>query len=92
MDVLDKLSIISDDKEEIVTIIFTFSENGKNYVVFEFDESKEISAARYVEGATPEEGELLDIETEEEWELVDRVFEQYQKDLEAEESEDDIEA
>lgn len=88
MDILDKLSIITEDKEEMVTIIFTFTENGKNYVVFEFDESKEISAAVYVEGATPDEGELMDIETEAEWELVDRVFEQYQKDLEQEELND----
>lgn len=79
----EKLSIITDDKEEIATILFTFTENGKNYVVFEFDETHEVSAAVFVE-TKDGEGELHDIETDEEWALIDKVFDQYQEDLELE--------
>ncbi len=81
MNVEDKLAIITDDKEEMVTIIFTFEENGKKYVVFEFDDSKEISAAVYEPGKNEGEGVLLDITTDAEWDLVEKVFEQYEKDL-----------
>lgn len=90
MNIEDKLAIITDDKEEVVTIVFTFEENGKKYVVFEFDDSKEISAAIYEPGKTEGEGTLLDITTDAEWDLVEKVFEQYEKDLE--EADEDLDA
>ena len=78
MNALDKLTIFNGEKEELATILFTFQENGKNYVVFEFDETHEVSAAVYVPGATADEGELFDIQTDEEWDLVDKVYQQYE--------------
>lgn len=78
----NELIIVSDDKEEKVTILFTFKEKNKNYVVFEFDESEEVSAAIYEPLESGEVGTLSDITTDEEWDLVEKIFEQYEKDLE----------
>lgn len=92
MNALDKLTIFNGDKEEMATILFTFEDNGKKYVVFEFDETHEVSAAVYVPGETASEGQLFDIETDAEWDLVDKVYNQYEEDLEAAEDEEDSEA
>ncbi len=89
MNALDKLTIFNDEKEEMATILFTFQENGKNYVVFEFDETGEVSAAIYVPGKTEDEGELVDIATDAEWDLVDKVYAQYEADLEDEDEDSD---
>ncbi|MFA7417564.1 MAG: DUF1292 domain-containing protein [Acholeplasma sp.] len=84
----NELVIITGDKEEKATILFTFDEAGINYVVFEFDETKEISAARFEPTNDDGIGKLLDIESDEEWELVERIFDQYEKDLENEDLDD----
>ena len=84
----NELIIITGDKEEKATILFTFEEEGKNYVVFEFDETEEVSAARFGPTQGVGIGQLMDIETEAEWDLVENVFNQYEKDLEDEELED----
>ena len=73
----NKLTIITDEGEETATILFTFEDNGKNYVVFELDETEEVSAAIFVPDENGDEGELIDIETEEEWDLVEEVLEEY---------------
>lgn len=65
-----------------------FRRRGKNYVVFEFDETEEVSAARFEPTQGEGIGQLMDIETEAEWDLVENVFNQYEKDLEDEELED----
>ena len=70
-----------DGTEELATILFTHEEKGNDYVVFEFDESGDITAARYIEGEDGN-GELLDIETEEEWEMLDALVDAYFEDLE----------
>ncbi len=85
----NELIIITGDKEEKATILFTFENDDKNYVVFEFDETKEVSAARYIPTTEDGIGELLDVETESEWDLIEKIFDQYEKDLEDEEELDD---
>lgn len=73
----NQITLINEDGEEqLATILFTHEENGKNYVVFELEESGDISAARYIEGSNGE-GELDDIDSEEEWEMLDELVEQY---------------
>lgn len=80
----NELIIVTGDKEEKATILFTFEEAGVNYVVFEFDETKEVSAARFESSNADGIGTLSDIETEAEWDLVENVFNQYEKDLDDE--------
>jgi len=83
----NKLTIITDDTEEQATIILTFERDGKNYVVFEFDESGDISAAIYVPGPNGNEGDLLDIESDEEWDMIQEVLDEYAEDEEDEDVE-----
>lgn len=84
MDIDNKLTIITDGVEEEATILFTFTNNDKNYVVFEFDESEEVSAAIFVPNVDSNEGELIDIETEEEWEMIEDALNDYFNELENE--------
>ncbi len=84
----NELIILTGDKEEKATILFTFEEAGVNYVVFEFDETKEVSAARFESSNSDGIGTLSDIETEAEWDLVENVFNQYEKDLDDEAQDD----
>ncbi len=84
MDIDNKLTIITDGVEEEATILFTFTNTDKNYVVFEFDESEEVSAAIFVPNVDSNEGELIDIETEEEWEMVEDALNDYFNELENE--------
>lgn len=87
----NKLTIISDTGEEqLAEILFTHEENGIDYVVFEFEESGDITAARYIEGENGE-GELVDIETDEEWAMLDALVEEYFDELDDEDSEDESE-
>lgn len=61
-----------------------YDENSdKNYVIFEFVDSKEISAAVFVE-ENSNEGYFLDIETEDEWQLLEEVLASYYSSLEDE--------
>lgn len=85
----NKLTLVSEDGVETVCeIILTHEHKGKNYVIFEFMDSHEISAAQYVPEASDEsEGTFLDIETDEEWEMLESVLEKYFDELEAEEEE-----
>lgn len=64
-------------KEEIATILFTFhsEEFNKDYVIFEL--SGEVTAAIYYPDNTGENGTLDDIETDEEWDLIDALVEDY---------------
>ncbi|MBU1093834.1 MAG: DUF1292 domain-containing protein [Firmicutes bacterium] len=76
--------------ESVCEILFTHEHGGKNYVVFEFVDSHEVSAAVYVVGKTEDEGTFLDIETDEEWDMLDKVLQAY-FDSEDDELEDDEE-
>ena len=84
--------VTNDQGEEFVCdILFTHEHQGKNYVVFEFVDSKEISAAIYVPGKDEGEGTFLDIETDEEWEMLDEVLADYMDSLEDEEDDEELE-
>ena len=71
-------------KEIECRILFTCKLEGydaNDYVVFQVGDTEEISAARYVEEENGE-GQLYDVETEEEWRLLDDSLESYYNDLE----------
>ncbi|MCF7931194.1 MAG: DUF1292 domain-containing protein [Acholeplasmataceae bacterium] len=80
----------AEGEESVCEILFTHEHNGKNYVVFEFLDSHEVSAAVYVVGETEDEGTFLDIETDEEWDMLDKVLQAY-FDSEEDELEDEEE-
>lgn len=86
------ITIIQDDQESVAEVLFTYEdeETSKQYVVFRIVESDEISAARYVE-SDEEGGFLEDIETEEEWDMLDDLLDGYFESLEDIESEDEEE-
>ena len=77
--------------ESVCDILFTHEHNGKNYVVFEFVDTKEVSAAIYVPGETDDEGTFLDIETDEEWDMLDGVLQSYYDENDDEEDEEEDE-
>jgi uncharacterized protein YrzB (UPF0473 family) len=77
--------------EAVCDILFTHEANGKNYVVFEFVDSHEVSAAIYTPGATDDEGTFSDIETDAEWDMLDQVLQAYYDELESEEDDEDEE-
>lgn len=91
----DKMfTVIDEDGNELLCeILFTFhsDDHNKDYVVYTIpgqsdEEETEVSAAIYTETADGE-GDLLPIETDEEWELVEQVLEDF-----ADEENDDVEA
>lgn len=87
----NKITLITEDgKEELATILFTHEANNKSYVVFELEETGNISAAIYIEG-TDGEGKLEDIETDEEWEMLDEILDNYFAELDDEEFDEEDE-
>ena len=82
-----------DGNESVCEILFTHEHEGKNYVVFEFVDSHEVSAARYIPGETDDEGSFEDIETDEEWDMLDKVLQAYYDDneIDLDEEEEDLE-
>lgn len=80
-----RLTLVLDGEEVICDILFThYSEEfEKNYVVFQFTDRDEISAAVFVE-TEGGEGYFEDVQTDEEWELLDELLEAFLGDLEAE--------
>lgn len=87
----DQMVVTNQNGDEAVCdILFTHEANGKNYVVFEFVDTHEVSAAIYVPGETEGEGSFADIETDEEWDMLDQVLQAYYDELDdAEEDEED---
>ncbi len=80
------LTLIQDDGKEIVCdILFTYhyEKLNKDYVVFQVRENNEVSAAIYhpTEGGS---GSLERIETDEEWEMLEDLLEDYSNSLDAE--------
>ena len=66
-------------QEKEMEILFTYhsEEFGKDYVVFFTDEEEEdLSAAVYVE-KDENGGELTEISSDAEWEMLDKVLEEY---------------
>ena len=73
-----------DGKEIECQILFTCNlegYEGNNYVVFQIGDTEDISAARYTEEGDGI-GELLDVETDKEWDLLDDAIESFFNDLE----------
>ena len=73
-----------DGKEIECQILFTCNlegYEGNNYVVFKIGDTDDISAARYTEEGDGI-GELLDVETDKEWDLLDDAIESFFNDLE----------
>jgi len=73
-----------DGKEVECQILFTCNlegYDGNNYVVFKIGDTDDISAARYTEEGDGI-GELLDVETDKEWDLLDDAIESFFNDLE----------
>ncbi len=83
----NKLTLVGDDGEETVCeILFTHEANGKKYVVFEILDTEEVTAAVYSpDNQDQSEGEFLDIETDEEWEMLDELLDKYYEELESKE-------
>ncbi|MBN2267863.1 MAG: DUF1292 domain-containing protein [Acholeplasmataceae bacterium] len=83
-----------DGNESVCEILFTHEHEGKNYVVFEFVDTHEVSAARYIPGETDDEGSFEDIETDEEWDMLDKVLQSYYDDneIDLDEEEEETEA
>ncbi|HHZ17791.1 MAG TPA: DUF1292 domain-containing protein [Acholeplasmataceae bacterium] len=94
----EHLTFIDEDGNEILCeILFTFDSElfKKSYVLFypvtESDEDDiEVMAASYIPGKEGD-GELFPIETDEEWELIERVLRQYEEDNAGEFAYDDDE-
>lgn len=90
----NKLTIIYNGEEVMAEILFThYSEQTeKNYVVFQFSDRDEVSAAVFVESENGE-GYFEDVQTDEEWEMLDELLANYlgddQDDEEALDDEDE---
>lgn len=81
----NKLTFINEEGQEVLcTVLFTFTsdEFGKDYVVFYADseddeEQVELMAASYTLNEDGTVKELSEITTDEEWELVEEVLEEF---------------
>lgn len=74
------LTIITDNGEEILCeILFTYysEEFKKNYVVFVEQGTDNASAAIYYPNEDGKDGKLDQIKSDEEWELLEDLLEQY---------------
>ena len=83
------------DIECEIVMTFTSDEFNKSYVVYQVkdDDSGEYYAASY-DPEDGDEGKLMEIESDEEWDLIEEVLEGFledSEDLEAEEVEDEEE-
>lgn len=75
------ITLIKEGNVEVkAEVIFTYysEQFKKNYVVFQPEDSEEVAAASYVEGPNGS-GSLNAIETDEEWELIEDLLEDYVK-------------
>lgn len=84
------ITITVGDEELVGEILFTHYHEGfnKTYVVFHLIEKDEVSAAVYVE-TSDTEGYFEDIETDEEWDMLDEVLASFYDELEEDEIEED---
>lgn len=74
--------------EETFEVVLTFKsdETGKSYVVYKFpdEDSEEVFAAIYDEEAV-DGGKLVQIQTDEEWEMIEEVLGSFQEEDDDEE-------
>ena len=82
----NKLTLILEDgTETICDIILTHKHENKTYVIFEFSDTKEISAAEYIEDLNDRsKGTFKDIEDDKIWDVLDQVLDKYYENLEEE--------
>ena len=77
-DQMNYFTVIGEDEEEIVCeVLYRFEEGGKNYLFYglaDDEEKKEVFAAGYIADENGAVANLLPIETEEEWEMVEKVL------------------
>ena len=91
---MDEILIVTDEQgkelECIIIMTFESEEFEKSYVVYQLkdDESGEYFAASF-NPEDGEEGQLLPIETDEEWDLVEEVLENFLEDEEEAEEEEE---
>jgi uncharacterized protein YrzB (UPF0473 family) len=89
----EEILVVTDENGEelecVIVMTFESEEFNKNYVVYRIkdDESGEVFAASFNPN-DGEEGQLYQIETDEEWDLVEEVLENFLEDEEDEESEE----
>lgn len=79
----NQLTIVAEDgTEELCEILFTHfdQENNKNYVVFQVLSSGECSAMEFIE-ENEDGGQLMPIETDEEWDMIEELLEQFEESL-----------
>lgn len=73
----EKIYITTEDGKEVEgEILFTFDANGDDFVFYLLDGSDEVNVSK-----VDEEGQLKPVE-EDEWKLLEKVFEEYQEDME----------
>lgn len=83
----DTIEITFDDGTKMTCIIlFTYEDkNHNNYVVYENIETTELNAAKYYPNEENNTiGKLEDIQTDEEWEMLSALLEQYYDELDEE--------
>lgn len=88
----DNEILIIDDKgqERLCDILFTHDIEDKSYVVFQFKDTLEVSAARFIpDPDKPEEGTFEDILDDEVWNALDEILEAYENELDEEYDEED---
>ncbi len=77
-DQMNYFTVIGEDGEEIVCeVLHRFEEQGKSYLFYgmaDDEEKKEVFAAGYVADENGAVANLLPIETEEEWAMVEKVL------------------
>lgn len=72
-----KIYITTEDGKELEgEILFTFDANGDDFVFYVLEGSEEVNVSK-----VNEEGALSPVE-EDEWKLLEKVFEEYQEDME----------
>lgn len=76
MDDIKKIVVKDGDKEITCNVLFVFKNNNDNYIVYEEDE--EVLASKYI--IQNNEIVLKDIETDEEWDLIDEKLSSYYED------------
>lgn len=90
---MDEILVVTDEQgnelECVIIMTFESEEFGKSYVVYRLkdDETGEYFAASF-NPEDDEEGQLLPIETDEEWDLVEEVLENFLEDEEEKETEE----
>nr|WP_295969590.1 DUF1292 domain-containing protein [uncultured Bacillus sp.] len=79
----NNITVVDDEgNEQLCEILFTFDseEFGKSYVLYypvgegEEDEEIEIHASAFIPSEDNEDGELMPIETDSEWDLVEEML------------------